>query len=343
MEICQLLVSGTGGLSKHVVELSNTLAKQGHSVITVAPEDCQRQLSAGGRYCHIKPEAKFRSFIYTLKLLFLVMKINPDVVHAHGKESSIHLARIKPFIRAKTVGTIHWHQKRKKDFRGFNRLDGVIGVGDGVFELLSNQSRAVIYNGVSEPKTGTQTRTELVSEFGLDPELPLALAIGRLVRGKGFHILLDAWRGIEANLLIIGDGPEYQSLCEQSHTMGLESRVCITGAIPAAARLFDVADLAVVTSYKEGFSYVIAESLMSETPVISTEINGADVLLPPHMVVPVGDAELLREKIIAYFSDKEGYASSFLDVFSWAKRSLTLEKMAENVVDFYKRVGVRSS
>lgn len=343
MEICQLLVSGTGGLSKHVVELSNTLAKQGHSVVTVAPDDCRQLLNDDVRYCRLKPEGKFRSFIYTLKLLLLMRKINPDVVHAHGKESSIHLARIKPFIRAKTVGTIHWHQKRKKDFRGFNRLDGVIGVGDGVFELLANQSRTVIYNGVSEPKAGTQTRTELVAGFGLDPELPLALAIGRLVRGKGFHILLDAWRGVEANLLIIGDGPEYQSLCEQCHTMGLEARVSITGAIPDAASLFDVADLAVVTSYKEGFSYVIAESLMSETPVISTEINGADVLLPPHMVVPAGDAELLREKITAYLADAESFTNSFCEVFSWAKRSLTLDKMAENVVDFYKSLGVRSS
>lgn len=338
MKVCQLLVAGTGGLSKHVIELSNELQGQGHKVIAVVPENCKEELDAGVQYCHLKQESKLRSLIYSLKLLLLIRKINPDVVHAHGKESAIHLGRIKPFIRAITIGTVHWHQKRRKDFRGFDKLDGVIGVGDGVLDLLKNKSRTVIYNGVKKPAASAPDRVEFLGRLGLNGERPLALAIGRLVHGKGFHVLLDAWCGVNANLLIIGDGPEFQTLNEQCRALGLEDRVRITGVIPDAASLLDIADIAIVSSFKEGFSYVIAESLVSGTPVISTEVNGADRLLPPQAVVSVGSADLLRDKINAYLSDKDAFSYLFSDVFSWAKTSLTLGEMAEQVVAYYNKV-----
>ena len=42
---------------------------------------------------------------------------------------------------------------------------------------------------------------------------------------KGYDILLDAWQGVAANLLIVGDGPERTALEQQAQQLGIGERV----------------------------------------------------------------------------------------------------------------------
>ena len=109
MKICQLLVAGTGGLAKHIVDLSNELSEQGHDVTAIVPADFSGAFNGSVRVFRLKPQNKFTSHFYTLKLFFLIRKISPDVVHAHGKAASVHLARIKPLsgggVLAPSTGT----------------------------------------------------------------------------------------------------------------------------------------------------------------------------------------------------------------------------------------------
>ncbi|MBD2859383.1 glycosyltransferase [Spongiibacter sp. KMU-158] len=336
MKVCQFLSAGTGGLAKHVIDLSNSLSVGGHDVCAITPVESSRELDSKIVHVDIKPEKKIKSLLYTFKLFLAIRKLNPDVVHAHGKNSSVHLARIKPFIRAKCVGTIHWHQKRERDFRGFEKMDGVIGVGPGVFGPLKNKSRIVIYNGISEIQNFDMPKSEFLESWDLDSTLPMAVAVGMLSRGKGFHLLVEAWQGVEANLVIAGEGPERQQLIGQVSELGLEGRIRLVGQIPEASRLLRIADLAIVSSYKEGFSYVVAEALLSKTPIISTKMDGADVLLPSEALVPVGDVGAINNKIREFFSNPSRFEKNFKKLFFWAEHELLLEKMREKTLCFYK-------
>ncbi|WP_374961425.1 glycosyltransferase [Spongiibacter tropicus] len=334
MKICQLLVAGAGGLAKHVVDLSNALSEQRHDVTAIVPADFSGEFNDSVRVFRLKPQNKFTSHFYTLKLFFLIRKISPDVVHAHGKAASVHLARIKPFVRGRCVGTVHWNQKRRKDFRGFEQLDGVIGVSEPVLDLLESPRRTVIYNGAQEPEKFPRAKEELISNYQLNPDFPLAIAIGRLVHGKGFHNLVQAWQGVDANLLIVGDGPEYGRLSELVASYGLADRVRVAGAIPQAARMMDVADLTVVSSFREGFSYVLAESLLYRVPIVSTRVNGTEVL-PLAAVVAVDDVAALHEKLVEVINNRAAFSAEFDSVFEWAKENLTVSKMADNVLAYY--------
>lgn len=334
MKICQLLVAGTGGLAKHVVDLSNALSQRGHDVTAIVPADFSGEFNGSVGVFSLKPENKFTSYFYTLKLFFLIQKISPDVVHAHGKAASVHLARIKPFVRGRCVGTVHWNQKRRRDFRGFEQLDGVIGVSEPVLDLLESPRRTVIYNGTQEPEKFPGGKEELISNYQLNREFPLALAIGRLAPGKGFHNLIEAWQGVDANLLIVGDGAEYDRLCALVDSYRLGDRVRVTGAIPQAAQMMDVADLTVVSSFREGFSYVLAESLLYRVPIVSTKVNGSEVL-PSKAVVAVDDVAALHEKLVDVFHDSAAFADEFGSVFEWAQENLTTSRMVDNVLAYY--------
>lgn len=60
----------------------------------------------------------------------------------------------------------------------------------------------------------------------------LVVAVGRLVPDKGFQVLIEAMRDVDAHLLVIGEGPLHAALQRQIAEIGLASRVTLCGAVP---------------------------------------------------------------------------------------------------------------
>ena len=61
---------------------------------------------------------------------------------------------------------------------------------------------------------------EARTHFGIDPEKPVVVAVGRLSKEKAFDILIQSFAdllatGFDATLLIAGDGPEREALRQQ--------------------------------------------------------------------------------------------------------------------------------
>jgi glycosyltransferase involved in cell wall biosynthesis len=132
------------------------------------------------------------------------------------------------------------------------------------------------------------------------------LAAGRLIRQKGFDLLIDAIRRLDdddARLVIVGSGPEAAALAGQVKEAGLADRVVLTGYRPDIRPLLDDARLFVLPSRFEGYGAVIVEALGAGRPVIATASTPAvdDVLGDSEcgMVVPVEDVPALTSALRA--------------------------------------------
>jgi glycosyltransferase involved in cell wall biosynthesis len=126
------------------------------------------------------------------------------------------------------------------------------------------------------------------------------LGAGRLIRQKGFDLLIDAFDGLndpEAHLVIAGSGPEEQALAAQIARLGLGDRVTLAGFTPDIRPLLDSARLFVMASRFEGYGAVILEALGAGRPVVATRSTPAvdDVLNDRErgIVVPVEDVPAL--------------------------------------------------
>lgn len=136
---------------------------------------------------------------------------------------------------------------------------------------------------------------------------PLFVAVGRLVPHKRVDLILRAWETVRpvtgGRLVVVGDGPERQSLEEQAG-----ASVEFTGRVEASERDRLLADawLLVHAAHHEGWGMVIAEAAAWGTPALALDALGVrDVVADGVSGLLASSVEDLASQWIALSSDHE--------------------------------------
>lgn len=164
-----------------------------------------------------------------------------------------------------------------------------------------------------------------------------ALSIGRLVPVKGFDDLLDAWAKVEIPLVIVGDGKERSRLTSQASLLGLSDRVTFLGHRGDIGALLSQSDLVVVSSRREGFSYVILEALRAKRVVVSTATGIAQDLLPDQYIARTRDSRNLASRINYVVANLDAAKKDFELVWQRAER-MTIGKMLDELESVYREL-----
>lgn len=133
---------------------------------------------------------------------------------------------------------------------------------------------------------------------------------GRLSKEKGINILLDAIKGLDAYLKIIGDGPERNNLEEKVRREGIEN-VIFLGFLEKEELKKEVsgAMFSVLPSIcYENYPYGIIESFALGKLVIGSDIGGIPELIKEGetgFLFKTGSAEDLKNKILQLINNKE--------------------------------------
>ena len=106
------------------------------------------------------------------------------------------------------------------------------------------------------------------------------LYVGRMLKLKGLHELLRAWRSVEAKqpdafLVLVGDGPESEALQGYVAKHGLK-RVRFTGRIAhdEIATWYASADCFVIPTLEDNWSLVVPEAMACGLPIVCSKYNG---------------------------------------------------------------------
>jgi len=128
------------------------------------------------------------------------------------------------------------------------------------------------------------------------------LFVGVLRYYKGLHILIEAMRGADYNVIIVGSGPTELELREQASAGNL-SNVIFAGSVDDDTKvaLFKQAKGVVFPSYlrSEAFGVTLLEGAMFARPLVSTEVGSGTSHVNVHgetgYVVTPGSAPELRD------------------------------------------------
>lgn len=132
------------------------------------------------------------------------------------------------------------------------------------------------------------------------PRCPYAIHVGRFNSQKRHDLLLDAWRTVETDRLLVlltSPEPELQAMIDERN---LSERAWIAGFRPNPYPWIANADLLVLSSDHEGLPGVLIEALACGTPAVSTDCpSGPREILAafPECLVPRNDADALSATI----------------------------------------------
>lgn len=130
----------------------------------------------------------------------------------------------------------------------------------------------------------------MASRLSLEKNIPLALEAMNEVIGKHSKV----------GLIIVGSGPEEESLKGLVQKLGLVKNVMFEGWQEDPSQYFHTADAFLLTSNYEGYGMVVVEALAAGCPVVMTDVGCAGEVVQNGengLVVPVGDREALVRAI----------------------------------------------
>lgn len=144
---------------------------------------------------------------------------------------------------------------------------------------------------------------------------PTILCVSRLLAGKGVYQLVRALplvqKETQCRLVLVGDGPEAESLRALSEELGVSESVETPGYLagePLASYYARATVFALPTFLPEGFPTVILEAMATGLPIVTTAARGpADHLVEGRhaLFVPPHDTDTLAATLVRLLGDPE--------------------------------------
>ena len=263
---------------------------------------------------------KFRALPLLVRLIRLSRQ--SDVIFAMQEGTPIYLAVLAGWLtRRPVVGWIHapwsgqskrvgsWHRLALSLYSLTSKL--IVTSEEGSRELVRYYPRLrgkvdAVRNPLPLQHIRTQARAALPKWADQVFAKRTILAVGRLEPEKGFDTLLPAFaelvhkRGLDLNLLILGDGEERARLEELARRLEVSDRVFMPGFQDNPYPFFAPAEVFVLSSRWEGLGLVLLEAMALGLPVISTDCphgpreitkgGRCGLLVPPDNVAALAEA-----------------------------------------------------
>lgn len=206
-------------------------------------------------------------------------------------------------------------------FRLLSRLEGANARSADVVMVTSEHSRGIAIEAYGlDP-----ARVRIVPE-GIDlarwstrpPSAdaggPVILSVARQYRRKNTSALLRAMPAIRAavpnaQLRIVGGGPELPRLKHERLSLGLAASVVITGEVPDTDAVRDeyrAADVFCLPSLQEGFGIAFLEAMASGLPIVAYRGAAVPEVIPDGeagLLVPPDDPKALARALIRLLRD----------------------------------------
>lgn len=379
-----------GGLARHVKDLSLALGELGSEVhiLTRGAEEATFYEKKQGVHVHRVYSLPLQTpdfmhwvsqlnFALVEKGIEVVMDNEFDIIHGHDWLVAYAARVLKHSYKLPLVATIHATEAGRNHglhsplqnfihsiewFLGYESWKVIVcskhmeGEVKGLFGLPQDKI-VKIPNGVyvkqfSKLDNFNHNRNiDLLASLIRENEKVLFF-VGRLVREKGVHILIDSIPLLlqefpEIKLIVAGTGPMEGQLKHQVKRLGLEHKVHFTGYIDDTLlkQLYKRANIAVFPSLYEPFGIVALEAMASATPVIVSDTGGLSEIVnhgKNGLKFITGSANSLADQIKTILRDEKfaqrlaAVASeNVINEYDWSSIAKKTHAVYENIKEEY--------
>ncbi|OPY79859.1 MAG: Alpha-D-kanosaminyltransferase [Syntrophorhabdus sp. PtaU1.Bin153] len=293
--------SAAVGVSTHVYNLAKMLHSAGKIDIVVCPDLgwlTDRLKDCGIPYTVMQMSYRPATFAVSAvsMLKFVQSRPSKSIIHLHGRcplflsglsmllnPEMPFVATVHQFSQAGRPGICGWkthmetlflkHVKRICCVSEALRNETILRIG------LGRSSRVQTIPNWIEPFWHQKALCDTGPPPRRDGGRRRICGIGRLVRDKGFDILITAIAGLKTrgyNVIcdIYGDGPEAEDLNRQIFALGVSESVVLSGVENNVRRVLVNYEILVIPSRTESFGITALEAFDASVPVVASDIEG---------------------------------------------------------------------
>lgn len=259
------------------------------------PAEKQNLFYEGGGATARKKSLGFvlKTLIYSLHLFFCTLRKvcfgRYKIIHAHWLvPQGIVAVVVGKLTKCKVIVTVHGGD--------VFTLNGRIAKFIKLITLKYADSVAVNSSVTLEACRHICDREYVLAPMGVDLKLfsenssslqsqdrKTVLFVGRIVEQKGLRYLINAMASVDADLMVVGDGPELAGLKQYARECALGERIIfkgwvdhhLLGQIYRNATVFVAPSITLENGWREGMGLVYLEAMCAGLPVVTTASTGA--------------------------------------------------------------------
>ena len=247
-------------------------------------------------------------------LLFLKKRKNVEIVCQHhgGRGPFKSLKKYKKLFFAIPFLTLN----QIAENLAFKKVDLFYSLSDeetNYLKKISPSSKIKFQTmGIEDKYFKSILKKEARRKLKLENDKRYLLFIGRIKATKGLSYLIEAMKKINAELLLIGGGPDEKRYKKYAEKKGIRN-VKFLGTLYNDDKLvyLSACDVFVLPSFTEGAPVVLMEAIARNLPVIATNVGGI-----PKMI------ENNREGIIINPYSIEEIVKSAGEILKWKKKNI---------------------
>ena len=328
-----------GGAEKVLQNLVNNMDKEKFDITvqTVWKDNPDGRLNENIKYKYIYPNySKINNYKYRLSVLLkkfypLHIKDDYDIEVAYLECGATKVISTSTNKNAKKIAWVHCdlskkmsniNEFKKKSVNWYKKFDKVVCVSKDVeksFKSIygNDFDTEVIYNVIDDYSI-REKANEIINDYCFDEKIPTIVAVGRLSKEKRFDRLVEAHKilldeGFLNKLLIIGEGDEREKLEQIIKTSGVQKTATLLGFKNNPYPYIKNAELLALprpanVQAKYGFPTKLGEYLLSETPVVLTNVGDIPLFLEDGVSALISSPESDEEfagKILWALNNKE--------------------------------------
>lgn len=360
MQVGKYYPPHVGGIETHLEALCRELRNEMDVSVLVANTSARTErcvvdgvaVTRSGRHFTIAGAPVCPSMAWQIR------KRRPDIVHLHLPNPTGALAVSLSGYRGPVV--VSWHSDIVRQLR-------LAKIYHPIQRILLRNCAAIVsatpnYIESSDELSRMKSRCRVIP-YGIDyrsfrtvdPDAValirrkfgprIVLAVGRLVYYKGFEHAVRAMARVDANLVVIGDGPLRQHLEEKARELGVADRVFFLGEVgKPLSPYYHACDVFILPSVarSEAFGIVQLEAMACGKPVVNTYLESGVPFVSidgqTGITVPPGSPDALASAVNLLLDDP-ALAAAYGDAAARrVQTEFSLDAMVRRTLDVYGEV-----